>query len=154
MGRKNLISPLKWKIMNKTAKVILIIILVLVLIVIVAGIVVVTTKGGNVKNLTGTGSSANKYYSVYVQTGNGSAVYYGQIVKQSEEYLVLKDPGYINVQPAQKEDEQPQVNFALMKDEFFKPLPEMTIFKNNIVFIQQLSDDSPIVSFYKNQAGK
>jgi len=140
--------------MNKTAKVILIIILVLVLIVIVAGVVAVLVKGGNAANLTGTSSSSNKYYSVYVQTGNGSAVYYGQIVKQSEEYLVLKDPGYINVQPAQNEDEQPQINFALMKDEFFKPLPEMTIFKNNIVFIQQLSDDSPIVSFYKNQIGK
>jgi len=140
--------------MNKTAKVILIIILVLVLIVIVAGIVVVVTKGGSAKNLLGTSATVDKYYIVYVQTGAGSASYYGQIVKQTEDYLVLKDPGYINVQPGENEGDQPQVNFALMKDEFFKPVSEMTILKNNIVFIQQLADDSPIVSFYKNQAGK
>lgn len=139
--------------MDKIKKIILIIILVIVLIIVVVGIVALILKGGNVKNVFGI-KSTDKYYLVYVQTGNGSASYYGQIIKDGENYVLLKDPGYINIQPAQKEGEQPQVSFALMKDEFFKPISEMKIYKSNIVFIQQLADDSPIVNFYKNQLSK
>jgi len=139
--------------MDKIKKIILILILVVILVIIVVGIVALVVKGGNIKNIFG-GTTSGKYYLVYVQTGNASASYYGQIVKDASEYLLLKDPGYINIQPAQKEGEQPQVSFALMKDEFFKPISEMKIYKQNIVFIQELTGDSPIVNFYKNQLGK
>ncbi|MGB9848030.1 MAG: hypothetical protein ACPLKV_02400 [Minisyncoccia bacterium] len=139
--------------MNKFKKIILILILVIILIILVVGIVAVLIKGGNIKNLFGSAASS-KYYLVYVQTGNASASYYGQILKEASEYIVLKDPGYINVVPAQKEGEQPQVTYNFMKDEFFKPVSEMKIYKDKIVFIEELADDSPIVNFYKNQVNK
>ncbi len=138
--------------MDKLKKIILILILVIVLIIIVVGIVALVTKGGNVKNILG--GASGKYSLVYVQTGNGSASYYGQIIKETSDYITLKDPGYINIQPAQKEGEQPQVSFVLMKDEFFKPISEMKIVKQNVVFVQELANDSPIVDFYKNQVNK
>ncbi len=146
-------------IMDKLQKTILIIILVIILLIIVVGIVALAFKGGEVKNIAknvinNEKVQSDKYYLVYVQTGNGSASYYGQIIRETEQTLVLKDPGYINVQQPQKEGDQPQASFALMKDEFFKPISEMTIYKQNIVFIQQLDDDSPIVGYYKNQVGK
>ncbi|MCX8015965.1 MAG: hypothetical protein N2692_01535 [Patescibacteria group bacterium] len=139
--------------MEKVKKTILILILVIILIIIIVGIAALIIKGGSVKNLF-SNQASGKYHLVYVQTGNGSASYYGQIIKEGENYVLLKDPGYINIQAAQKEGEQPQVSFALMKDEFFKPISEMKIYKSNIVFIQQLADDSPIVNFYKNQLSK
>lgn len=139
--------------MNKLKKIILIIILVIILIIVVVGIVALVIKGGNIKNLLG-GSIGGQYHLVYVQTGNGSASYYGQIIKETSDYITLKDPGYINIQPAQKEGEQPQVSFVLMKDEFFKPVSEMKIAKQNVVFVQELANDSPIVDFYKNQVNK
>jgi hypothetical protein len=145
--------------MNKTAKVLLIIILVLILVVIVVGIITLLLKGGEVKNITNNVTNnekvqSNKYYMVYVDSGNGGATYYGQIAREDGQVLVLKDPGYINVQQPQEEGAQPQVNFTLMKDEFFKPISEMTIYKQSIVFIQQLTDESPIVDYYKNQVEK
>ncbi len=144
--------------MDKTTKVILIIVLILILLIVVAGVVALVMKGGNVKNITNNigneKSQSNKYYMIYVNSGSGSATYYGQIIRETEQTIVLKDPGYVNVQQPQEEGAQPQASFALMKDEFFKPISEMTIYKQNIVFTQQLSDDSPVVGFYKNQAGK
>lgn len=139
--------------MDKVKKIVLILILVIIAIVLIAGIVALIIKGGNIKNIIST-SSNNKYFLVYVQTGNGSASYYGQITKETEDYIILKDPGYINVTPAQKEGEQPQVTYNFMKDEFFKPISEMKIYKDKIVFIEELTDDSPIVNFYKNQVNK
>lgn len=145
--------------MDKLQKTILLIILVIILLVIIVGVLALIFKGGEVKNVANSvigneKAQSNKYYLVYVQTGNGSATYYGQIIRENEQVLILKDPGYINVQQPQKEGDQPQVSFALLKDEFFKPVSEMTIYKQNIVFIQQLSDDSPVVDYYKNQIGK
>lgn len=140
--------------MDKVKKIVLILILIIIAIILIAGIVALIIKGGNIKNIISTPSFSNKYFLVYVQTGNGSASYYGQITKEAEDYIILKDPGYINVTPAQKEGEQPQVTYNFMKDEFFKPVSEMKIYKDKIVFIEELTDNSPIVNFYKNQVNK
>ena len=140
--------------MSKVKKVILILILVIILIILVVGIVALVIKGGNVKSLFGGSTGSDKYFLVYVMTGNGSASYYGQIVKETDDYIILKDPGYINIQPAQKEGEQPQVTYNFMKDEFFKPVSEVKIYKDKVVFVQELTNDSPIVNFYKKQLGK
>ena len=141
--------------MAKAQKIILILILIIILIILVVGIVALVIKGGNVKSLFGGGSTgSDKYFLVYVMTGNGSASYYGQIAKETDDYIILKDPGYINIQPAQKEGEQPQVTYTFMKDEFFKPVSEVKIYKDKVVFVQELTNDSPIVNFYKKQLGK
>jgi len=140
--------------MSKVKKIILILILVIILIILVVGIIALVIKGGNVKSLFGGLTGSDKYFLVYVMTGNGSASYYGQIAKETDDYIILKDPGYINIQPAQKEGEQPQVTYNFMKDEFFKPVSEVKIYKDKVVFVQELTNDSPIVNFYKKQLGK
>jgi len=129
--------------MNTKLNKILLILLVILIVILLA----VAAFGLFYKNKTSGGVS---YYAVYTQTGNGSATYYGQIIKEDKETIVLKNPGYINVQPAKEKDGQPQISFNQLKDEFFKPKPEMTIYKQNIVFIQELSADSPIIQAYKN----
>lgn len=93
------------------------------------------------------------YYLVYVNTSGGMS-YYGQIKKEEKDYLILKDPAYLNIQSPEKEGDQPKITLQLMKDEFFRPLPEMKIYKNAIVFIQQLSEDSPILSAYRQLQNK
>jgi hypothetical protein len=140
--------------MSKVKKIILILILVIILIILVVGIIALVIKGGNVKSLFGGLTGSDKYFLVYVMTGNGSASYYGQIAKETDDYIILKDPGYINIQPAQKEGEQAQVTYNFMKDEFFKPVSELKIYKDKVVFVQELTNDSPIVNFYKQQLGK
>jgi len=142
--------------MDKLKKIILILILVIILIVLVVGIIALLIKGGNVKNFFGGGLSTvnNKYFLVYVMTGGGNASYYGQITKETKDYIILKDPGYINVQQPQKEGERPQVTYNFMKDEFFKPVSEAKIYKQNVVFVQELTNDSPIVNFYNQKLGK
>jgi len=137
--------------MAKIKKIILILILVLAVVVVILALVftiIKTHKPAFLYRLFG-GEETAPYYLVYVNTGSGSASYYGQIVKEEEEFLLLKNPGYLDIQRPQKEGGQPQISFRQMKDEFFKPLPEMKIYKNSIVFVQQLSPDSPIISAYK-----
>lgn len=138
--------------MNKLQKIILILVLVIILIILVVGIVALVIKGGNVK--VGESSASGKYFLVYVTTGNGSASYYGQIAKETDDYIILKDPGYLNIQPTENEEEQPQVTYTFMKDEFFKPVSELKIYKDKVVFVQELTNDSPIVNFYKQQQSR
>jgi len=138
--------------MNKIKKlslIVLIVALAILLIVVLIWSVVKTHKPACLYRLF-VGQETAPYYLVYANTGAGSASYYGQIVKDEKEFLILKNPGYIDVQQSTKEGEQPQISFRQMKDEFFKPLPEMKIYKNNIVFVQELFADSPIISAYKN----
>lgn len=135
--------------MGKTNKIILTIILILAIIAILCALGFVVAKKG-VAGIWGNifGTSSDKYYLVYIANGTNSLGYYGQIIKNTDDLLILKNPGYINVQAAAKEGDQPQVSFNQLKDEFFKPLPEMTINKDYVVFIQELASDSPVIKAY------
>jgi hypothetical protein len=138
--------------MNKTKKILLIAAIVLVVVLVISGVVwriKATQKPAFLAKLL-SGGNTGAYYVVFVQTGNGATSYYGHIIDSDRETVTLSQPGYIDVQPAAKEGEQPQISFRQMKDDFFKPLPEIKIYKNNIVFVQELSVDSPIISAYKN----
>ena len=87
---------------------------------------------------------------ISLNLGNINTFYYGQIIKNNEEFIILKNPGYINIQEAAEEGEDPIISFRQMKDESIKPLPEMKIYKHSIIFIQDLSVDSPIIQAYKD----
>jgi len=134
---------------KKLALIALIVVLAILLIVILIGSLLKTHKPAFLYRLFVSQETA-PYYLVYVNTGGGSASYYGQIVKEEREFLILKNPGYLDVQQPQKEGEQPQISFRQMKDDPLKPLPEMKIYKNNIIFVQELSADSPVIAAYKN----
>ena len=142
--------------MNKIKKIVLIAVLILLVVIVILALVftiVKTRKPAFLYKLFG-GTIEEPYYLIYVNTGNGSASYYGQIIKEEKDFLILKDPGYLNVQPPEKEGEQPKITFQQMKDEFFRPLPEMKIYKSSIVFLQQLAEDSPVISAYKQIKNK
>jgi len=139
--------------MNKIKKltlIALIVVLAILLIAVLIGSLLKTHKPAFLYRLFVSQETA-PYYLVYVNTGATTGMsYYGQIVKEEREFLILENPGYLNVQAAEKEGEQPQVSFRQMKDDPLKPLPEMKIYKNNIIFVQELSADSPVIAAYKN----
>ena len=139
--------------MNKKIKRLLcVLIAILVVVLVISGIVWAvskTNKPAFLAKLLGR-EEVLPYSLVYVQVGSGTASYYGQIVNNKHSIITLKNPSYIDVQQSAKEGEQPQISFRFMKDDFFKPKPEITIYKQNIVFIQELSADSPIIQAYKN----
>lgn len=138
--------------MNKIKKILLIAVIALVVVLVISSLVwavKATQKPAFLAKLL-SGGNAGAYYVVFVQTGGGATSYYGHIISSDRETLILSQPSYIDVQAAAKEGEQPQVSFRQMKDDFLKPLAEMTIYKQNVVFIQELSSDSPIIEAYKN----
>jgi len=139
--------------MNKKIKKLLFIaIAVLVILLVVSAIVwgvAKTKKPSFLYNALVTGKSVI-YSLVYVQAGSGTATYYGQIVKEDDESIVIKNPGYIEIADPTSENEQAQISFHFVKDDFLKSLSEMRIYKQNIIFIQDLSADSPIVSAYED----
>jgi hypothetical protein len=94
--------------------------------------------------------SNNPTSLISLNLGNNNTFYYGQIIKNNDEFIILKNPGYINIQEATKEGEDPIISFRQMKDESIKPLPEMKIYKHSIIFTQELSVDSPIIQAYKD----
>lgn len=139
--------------MNKKIKTLLfIVVAILAVLLIVSGIVwgVARTKKPAFLYNALIAEKAPVYSLVYVQTGGGSTSYYGQIIKDSHDTIVLKNPGYIDIKQPTQEGEQAQISFRFMKDDFLKPLAELKIYKQNIIFIQELSVDSPIVSAYKD----
>src|SRR5574344_451959 len=87
---------------------------------------------------------------VSLNSGSGNVFYYGQIIDESKETITLKNPVYLDVQANKEKDDQPTITFRQTKDDSLKPLPIMTIYKSNVVFIQELASDSPIVEAYKN----
>ncbi|HNW96731.1 MAG TPA: hypothetical protein PLQ44_03710 [Candidatus Paceibacterota bacterium] len=89
-------------------------------------------------------------YLVSLNSGSNNVFYYGQIIKDNKEIIVLKNPGYLDVQAGKEKDDQPTITFRQTKDDSLKPLPIMTIYKNNVVFVQELASDSPIVEAYEN----
>lgn len=91
-----------------------------------------------------------KLWAVYLSAGNVPTTYYGEIAAWRSEYLVLKNPAYIDVRQAtEATSSEPTVTFRRLSNEFYKPKPEAKIFKQNIVFLQELATDSPIYEAYK-----
>ena len=89
--------------------------------------------------------SDENFYLVHLNLGDSSVSYYGQILKDSKEYLTLKDPLFIQ---SKEEDGQTSLILTKLTDSFYKPLPEMKISKEYIIFMQPLEKDSPIILEY------
>ncbi|MFA5024674.1 MAG: hypothetical protein WC523_07035 [Patescibacteria group bacterium] len=137
---------------KKIKKLLFIVIAVLVVLLVISGIiwgVAKAKKPAFLYNALMAGKSAT-YSLVYVQVGSGTATYYGQIVKEDKETIVMKNPGYIEIADPTSENEQAQISFHFMKDDFLKPLSEIKIYKQKIIFTQDLSEESPIVNTYEN----
>ena len=92
-------------------------------------------------------STDNNFYLVYLKLGNSNMSYYGQGIKKSGDYLILKQPFFLR--PITDEiTGETTLNLEKLSDNFYQPLPEMKISKYSIIFIQQLESDSPVVQEY------
>jgi len=88
--------------------------------------------------------SDNNFYLVYLNLGNNNITYYGQGLEKRGDYLILKNPFYL--QPIKDEATGDTIlNLRKIEDEFYKPLSEIKILKYNTILIQQLQSDSPVI---------
>ncbi len=94
------------------------------------------------------------WYAVFLTNGRS---YFGHVVKQNSQTLVLKDVYYLQVQQATAEEgqeAQPQISLVNVSDEFHGPESELQINRQQILFIQKLGVNSQVVASIEQQASK
>lgn len=94
---------------------------------------------------------ADKYYSVFL---NNDQVYFGKVGKTDDKYLQLTSVYYLSaterIQPLIKEEDQdtestPKFTLIKLGRELHDPIDEMIIGLDQILFIEQLQDNSRII---------
>jgi len=122
---------------------ILILIIVVVVLVVVGFIVTRFLDGDNVIPI---GGSSGDYQAVFLINGQ---VYFGHVVKESKDQVVLEDIYYLRATEALQQSEEgavPASELSLIKlgNELHGPKDEMRIVRNNILFIEDLKEDSKV----------
>lgn len=127
-----------------------------VLYVLGAVVIVAIVVAGYLMRSNGSSSSvfqpqADKYYSVFL---SNNQVYFGKIGKTDDKYLQLTSVYYLSmsepIQPLFKEEDEDKIDtpkFTLIKlgRELHDPIDEMIIGHDQVLFIEQLQDDSRII---------
>lgn len=96
------------------------------------------------------------YQAVFLTNGQ---VYFGKIIDRSSKFLKLNDIYYLQLkQSLQEQDQQDllsQSDLSLIKlgNELHGPEDSMEIVINNILFIENLSDDSKVVKAIRDYHG-
>ncbi|MDO9231132.1 MAG: hypothetical protein Q7U36_01475 [bacterium] len=136
----------RWGVLGK------IIILVIIVAIAVAGFVFFG-KNKNTSSIIDSG----KYQAVFLTNGQ---TYFGKVSNEKSAYvslsdvyyLVLKRPLQNQQQEGEQPQEQPKPEYSLIKlgKEMHGPI-SMSINKDQILFIENLADDSKVVSTIKNQ---
>lgn len=100
----------------------------------------------------------DKYQAVFMTNGQ---VYFGKLDKLKSNYSELTDVYYLQVQQAvQPADtktastEQPQVSLTKLGNELHGPTDRMHISKDQILFWENLKDDSTVVKAIKDYKNK
>ncbi|MDD5172614.1 MAG: hypothetical protein PHG59_00485 [Patescibacteria group bacterium] len=94
------------------------------------------------------------WYAVFLTNGRS---YFGHVIKQSSQTLVLKDVYYLQVQQVsaeEREEVQPQISLVNVSDEIHQPESELQISRQQILFIQKLKSDSQVVLSIEQQPKK
>ncbi len=134
----------------------IIIIIILVVFVIVYGV----SKYTKLNFLKLGGSADKEWQSVFLSNGQ---VYFGHVVKKWKEEIVLKDIYYLQVnnqiQPqennaSQQPAQQPELSLVKLGSELHGPEDEMIINRAHVLFIENLKNDSRVVSAIKNYTKK
>jgi len=81
---------------------------------------------------------------------DNNQAYFGRIIKETKNYVILQDIYYLQIQQLtneteKKEEAKPQLSLVRLGDEIHGPEDEMKINRDHILFIEQLRADSPIV---------
>jgi hypothetical protein len=98
----------------------------------------------------------SQYQAVFLANGQ---VYFGKISNVSNSYVKLTDIYYLQVQqavqPAQSSSsEQPKVSLAKLGNELHGPEDEMQINRDQVLFWENLKDDSKVVTAIKENQSK
>jgi len=129
---------------NKKARPVAILVIVIIVVVVI-GFFVTRFFGQGGLSL-GTGSS---YQAVFLINGQ---VYFGRVVKQNNDTVVLKNIYYLRATaPLQQSEEgaaQGSNELSLIKlgNELHGPTDEMRIVRNNVMLIEDLKDDSKVTT--------
>ena len=114
--------------------------------------------------LTGSGMKAaskpavlSGYQAVFLTNGQ---VYFGKLSQAGDDYTTLKDIYYLQVvqpplqgqqQPGQAQAQaQPQISLVKLGSELHGPVDEMKITKSQVLFYENMKDDSQVVQAIKN----
>lgn len=106
-------------------------------------------------NKSGSGDSAvetDKYQAVFMSNGQ---VYFGRLSKVDTGYAQLTDVYYLQVQQAvqpaadKKETDEPKVSLTKLGNELHGPTDKMHISRDQILFWENLKDDSTVVEAIK-----
>lgn len=89
-------------------------------------------------------SNPSKYSAVYLKTGD---IYFGELSWFPS--LKLKNPWFL--QSAVDADNNPQVSISKFSDAFWKPVGEIYLNKNEIVFWTRIRSDSQVIPLLSGQ---
>lgn len=129
--------------------------LVVVLALVVAGLMLWQAKGDKAGGLSAV--EEDKYQALFLTNGQ---VYFGNLESSGEEYVELSDVYYLqvqqDVQPAAeaKNNESPQVSLTKLGNELHGPTDKMHVSKEQVLFWENLKDDSTVVKAIKDYKSK
>lgn len=103
---------------------------------------------GWLPSLTFPAVDRNKWQAVFLINGQ---VYFGRLREVNREYILLKDTYYlrVNQQLQPSPQQQPQLNLVKLGNEVHGPEDTMYIPKSQIIFWENMRDDSSVVQLIK-----
>lgn len=125
----------------------------LVLVIVAVVVVIVLALGVSAYNMlsANAGVKSGQYQAVFLTNGQ---VYFGKLSNISDRYVKLSDIYYLqvqqSVQPADtKSGEQPKVSLAKLGSELHGPEDEMQISRDQVLFWENLKENSKVVTAIK-----
>jgi len=107
-------------------------------------------------NKTSQGSLASGWQAVFLTNGQ---VYFGQVTKNNENTVILKNVYYLQVQQQGQltqdqtqaaAQQQPNLSLVKLGNELHGPTDKMLINKTQVLFIEDLKNESKVVEAIKN----
>ncbi len=128
--------------------------LVVAIALVVVGLVVWQTKSAGAGGISGI--EEDKYQAVFLTNGQ---VYFGDLTASGKEYVELSNVYYLQVQQevqpaAEKTGEQPQVSLTKLGNELHGPTDMMHVSKDQVLFWENLKDDSTVVKAINDYQSK
>ena len=123
---------------------------IVVSLVVIVGAFAVSQK----QTTTSTDIEEGKYQAVFMTNGQ---VYFGKLTNPTGTYAKLTDVYYLQVQqavqPAAESEESSQVSLTKLGSELHGPTDKMHISRDQILFWENLKDDSTVVKAIKEYKG-
>lgn len=98
------------------------------------------------------GPSEDAWSGVFLTNGQA---YFGHFYSAPGEYAILRDVYYVLAQQLQSQDPnqpaQTRLSLQRLGSEIHGPKPEMKLAKSQILFVEELRSDSPLVQSIKDQ---